>query len=117
MDLIAIDSMLSRARAGMLRLTDRERRQMLQYHLHVRTDGGVKVLRPAHLGHRRHRVVEHRLPRTSDQRSTRKSASRGPCAPETLVSARLGAQQPYRGLSMAKHCKTGQEQVRPLRQP
>jgi Tn3 transposase DDE domain len=49
--------------------------------------------------------------RTSRQRSTRKRASHGPGAPETLVSARLGAHQPYRGLSMAEHRKTRQEQV------
>ncbi|WP_263375906.1 MOSC domain-containing protein [Granulicella aggregans] len=36
----------SSAPAGMLRLTARERRQMLQYHPHVRTDGGVEVLTP-----------------------------------------------------------------------
>ena len=36
----------SSAPAGMLRLTARERRQMLQYHPHVRTDGGVEVRTP-----------------------------------------------------------------------
>lgn len=36
----------SSAPAGMLRLTAHERRQMLQYHPQVRTDGGVEVLTP-----------------------------------------------------------------------
>jgi uncharacterized protein YcbX len=36
----------SSAPAGMLRLTARERRQMLHYHPQVRTDGGVEVLTP-----------------------------------------------------------------------
>lgn len=36
----------SSAPAGMFRLTAPERRQMLQYHPHVRTDGGVEVLTP-----------------------------------------------------------------------
>ncbi|MBB5326770.1 hypothetical protein HDF14_000364 [Edaphobacter lichenicola] len=63
----------------------------------------------AHLGHSRHHVVEHRLPRTSHQRTTRKRAYRRPCAPETLVSARMGAHQPYRRLPMAE---TPQDSVR-----
>jgi TnpA family transposase len=60
----------------------------------------------AHPGHRCHRLVEHGLPRTSHQRSTRKRAYPRPGAPKASFSAWLGARQSHRRLPMAQHRET-----------
>ena len=58
----------SSAPAGMLRLTGRERRQMLQYHPHVRSDGNVEVLTPDGEQHAiaSAALIEHLQAHTSD---------------------------------------------------